>query len=311
MFGRFKQTTFIMVSYHTAVQAVSLLALAVWCFPCRADVGTFDPCKDFFYHAWFPKGPLGVPICQRYLNQYRFASLYNKTRRTPWFSAYIYTPPVGKRPKEVWKYEPQLAYAKADGNMVSFPHGKVDQNVVESQAVQLDYINSSYTRGHLNPSLHHQNPQDRESTFTLTNVVPQKLKSNDGPWADMENHVSQVLSTYCMGKAYIVTGVIPYQKDRWLRERRVAVPEYLWSAYCCPSYKTLPENLTDIFPTFAAVGRNDPNSTEEIVPIDRGKYKKKFWGYDVRLMPLRTLEMHLQKKYGTVFSIFHNQCSEP
>lgn len=203
----------------------------------------------------------------------------------------------------------QLAYAKADGNMALFPHGKVDQNIVESQAVQLDYINSSYTHGHLNPSLHHQDHQDRESTFTLTNVVPQKSGSNSGPWEMMEMNVSKLLTKYCNDKAYIVTGAMPYQTERWLNDHRVAIPEYLWSAYCCPNYTKPPENLGHVFPTFAAIGRNDPNSTEEIVPIDR-RTKKQFWGYDVRLMPLDTLEMYLRDRFGSFVRVFYNQCAE-
>ncbi|KPP71060.1 endonuclease domain-containing 1 protein-like [Scleropages formosus] len=287
-----------------------VLALAVWCC-CEADVGNFTACTRFFYSAWPPKGLQGVPICQRYLNQHRFATLYSRTHRRPWFSAYVFSTPTGKRPKEEWKFEPQLANSKADGNMIPFPPGKVDQNVADSQAIQLDYINSSYTRGHLNPSLHHQNPQDRESTFTLTNVVPQKEKSNDGPWASMEKRVSQLLNTYCKGEAYVVTGVIPYREEKWLREHRVGIPEYLWSAYCCPSYSlNLPSSLTSAFPTSAAIGRNDPNSTEEIVPIDRNK-SKRTRGYDVRFMPLDTLEMYLKQRFGVPFSVFYNQCSQP
>ncbi|KAG5854981.1 endonuclease domain-containing 1 protein-like [Anguilla anguilla] len=299
-----------MAGLHTAVSAASLLALATWCCHSRADVGDFTPCAYFLYHGSPPKGLLGVPICQRYLNQYRFASLYSRRNRAPWYSAYVFTRPAGKRPKDDWKYEPQLAYAKADGNMVSFPHGKVDQNIVESQAVQLDYFNSSYTHGHLNPSLHHQDPEDRNSTFTLTNVVPQKFGSNSGPWARMEMTVNKLLTKYCKDKAYIVTGTMPYQTEHWLKENRVAIPEYLWSAYCCPNYTKLPENLTNVFPTFAAIGRNDSNSTEEIVPIDWGE-KKEFWGYDVRIMPLDTLEMYLRDRFGTFVSVFYNQCSEP
>ncbi|KAJ8284418.1 hypothetical protein COCON_G00032680 [Conger conger] len=254
-------------------------------------------------------GLLGIPICQRYLNRYRFASLYSRRYRAPCYSAYIFSSPAGKRPKDHWKYEPQLAYPKADGNMVLFREGKVDPNIVESQAVQTDYINSSYTHGHLNPNLHHQDQETRSSTFTLTNVVPQKSGSNGGPWASLERNVSNLLKKYCKDKAYIVTGAMPYQTERWLKEHRVAIPEYLWSAYCCPNYTKPPENLRHLFPTFAAIGRNDPNSTEKIVPIDRGK-KKQFWGYDVRTMPLDTLEIYLRDRFGTFVSVFYNQCSE-
>lgn len=193
--------------------------------------------------------------------------------------------------------------------MIPFPPGPLDQNVVESQAVELDYINSTYTRGHLNPSLHHQTKESRSATFTLTNVVPQKVGSNDGPWEDLEWTVNKTLATYCLGKAYIITGIIPYRSDEhWLRNHRVAVPEYMWSAYCCPNYNhSLPKELKDTFPTFAAIGRNDPNSTEEIVPINR-MAKKRVWGYDMRQMPLETLEMYLRDRLHPAVSVFYEQC---
>lgn len=204
----------------------------------------------------------------------------------------------------------QLAHPEANGNMIPFPPGPLDQNVVESQAVNPDYINSSYTRGHLNPSLHHHTHEGRCSTFTLTNVVPQKCGSNDGPWENLEQTVSQTLAAYCLGQAYVVTGVIPYRSDgHWLRNHRVAVPEYMWSAYCCPKYNdSLPNHLKTHFPTYAAVGRNDPNSTEEIVPVNK-TVKKTFRGYDVRQMPLETLEMYLEDRFSSVIRVFYERCT--
>ncbi|XP_030626147.1 endonuclease domain-containing 1 protein-like [Chanos chanos] len=289
--------------------SVTLLVVGAWCGFSSGDVGDFSPCLKFFYQGWPPKGIAGTPICQRYENQYRFATLYGRSRRSPWFSAYVFSRPEGKRPRGHWKYEPQLAYPTAGGNMAYFPKSKLDPNVAESQAVPQDYSNSSYTRGHLNPSLHHQDRTDRKATFTLTNVAPQREGSNDGPWATFESQVNKTLSEYCKGVAYVVTGVIPYLKERWIKQRRVAIPEYYWSAYCCPSYsQSLPESLSKRFPTLAAIGRNDPNSTEEIVPVDRSK-KKPFLGYDVRPMSLQTLEMYLTKRYGTNFSVFYEQCS--
>ena len=194
--------------------------------------------------------------------------------------------------------------------MIPFPPGPVDQNVVESQAVEHDYINSSFTRGHLNPSLHHLSHEDRSSTFTLTNTVPQKAGSNGGPWETLEQTVNDTLAAYCLGKAYVVTGILPYQKDEpWLKDHRVAVPEYLWSAYCCPNFSNnLPAELRKTFPTYAAIGRNDRYSTEEIVPVNNTA-KKQFRGYDVRRMPLATLEMYLQDRFKAAVSVFYEQCS--
>ncbi|XP_028989679.1 endonuclease domain-containing 1 protein-like [Betta splendens] len=285
--------------------AAFVLALSL----CGADVGDFAPCLQFFYRSWPPKGLAGTPICQRYANQHHFATLYSRPRRSPWFSAYLYTAPAGKRPAASWKYEPQLADPRAAGDMIPFPPGPVDQNVVQSQAVEPDYINSTYTRGHLNPSLHHRSHDARTATFTLTNVVPQKVGSNDGPWEVLEQAVHKTLGAFCLGDAYVVTGVIPYRGgQRWLKEHRVAVPEYLWSAYCCPHYNhSLPQELSGTFPTYGAVGRNDPSSGEEIVPVSQAA-KRQFRGYDVRRMPLHTLEMYLRDRVSAELSLFYEQC---
>lgn len=92
--------------------SLAVLAFAGgWCL-CAADVGDFAPCLQVFYKSWPPKGLTGTPICQRYYNQYRFATLYSRPRRSPWFSAYLYTVPAGKRPTSSWKFEPQVRILK-------------------------------------------------------------------------------------------------------------------------------------------------------------------------------------------------------
>lgn len=111
-----------MVQTRLHFSAVPEINMSRWCtlavlvltfeglwHPGEADVGDFTPCLHFFYKSWPPKGLTGTPICQRYFNQYRFASLYSRARRSPWFSAYIYSAPAGKRPRVSWKFEPQVS----------------------------------------------------------------------------------------------------------------------------------------------------------------------------------------------------------
>lgn len=72
----------------------------------------FSQCLDFFYNKTPPQGITDVgyqPICQRYRNQYRFASLYHRQHREPLYSAYILSPADGKRPNVSWMYEPQVS----------------------------------------------------------------------------------------------------------------------------------------------------------------------------------------------------------
>lgn len=90
-----------------ALAAVVLAFAGHWILT-AADVGDFTPCLHFFYRSWPPKGLAGTPICQRYDNLYRFATLYSRARRSPWFSAYLYSVPAGKRPSASWKFEPQV-----------------------------------------------------------------------------------------------------------------------------------------------------------------------------------------------------------
>lgn len=99
------------MSRRVALAVVVLAFAGGWC-PCLADVGDFAPCLHVFYKSWPPKGLAGTPICQRYDNQYHFATLYSRPRRSPWFSAYLYSVPAGKRPSASWKFEPQVRLFK-------------------------------------------------------------------------------------------------------------------------------------------------------------------------------------------------------
>ncbi|KAL6117635.1 uncharacterized protein ACO6RY_15376 [Pungitius sinensis] len=141
----------------------------------------FSQCLDFFYKE---TPPTGIPaegyqrICQRYQNQYRFATLYHRQHRSPLYSAYKLSPPDGTRPEIEWMFEPQLADSRGSSEMQIFST-PVDQNVMESQAVEEDY-KSIFTKGHLNPTGHQKTEQDRMATFTLTNIVPQRMVSNNG-----------------------------------------------------------------------------------------------------------------------------------
>ncbi|XP_029298012.1 endonuclease domain-containing 1 protein-like [Cottoperca gobio] len=272
----------------------------------------FSQCLDFFYNKTPPKGidASGYqPICQRYKNQHHFASLYHRQRRAPLYSAYILSPADGKRPNSTWKYEPQLAFSRANPEMKSFQFQTlVDQNVIDSQAVFEDYRNSNFTKGHLNPSMHQKTKEDREATFTLTNIVPQQAGSNSGPWNGLENEVLSKFKAFCNGSMHVITGAMPYESDLVRINNRVSVPEYMWSAYCCPSYRSdLPKAVKVCFPTYAAVGRNDRNSGDEIVPVNvKARASKR--GYDVRRMSVETLEGILTQRLAMPISLFHGQC---
>ncbi|XP_039856685.1 endonuclease domain-containing 1 protein-like [Simochromis diagramma] len=263
----------------------------------------FKPCIEFFYAETIPQGISGdyQALCQHYENQYHFATLYDRNRRIPLFSAYILSPGDGPRPKNTnWMIEPRLVSDKVNTGMEYQKHP--DQNVKNSQAVNEDYKHSGYTRGHLAPSGHQQTEEDKEATFTLTNIAPQMEKFNNGPWNNLEDEMAERFKV-CTSKMYVITGVMPYEKDEPKINNRVTVPEYFWTAYCCPTFTAGPDQ--NYFPTYAAVGRNDPNSKDDIVK------KNTQDGHDVKEMSLEDLEKILQNRLKMPeMSLFKNKCKE-
>uniref|UniRef100_A0A3B4ZKQ8 Endonuclease domain-containing 1 protein-like n=1 Tax=Stegastes partitus TaxID=144197 RepID=A0A3B4ZKQ8_9TELE len=168
------------------------------------------------------------PICQTYRNERRFVTLYDVKNKIPVFSAYKYRGVDGKgRPKKHWKIEPQNMMSK--DKQISYKH----------QAVDTDFrSNGTFDRGHILPSSYACTENDKRSTFTLTNVVPQAGSFNKGSWSRMERCVQCVMDKYCTNSSgftegFVVTGAQPGSGK--VLNNRVNVPSALWSAFCCYS----------------------------------------------------------------------------
>uniref|UniRef100_A0AAY5KAE8 Uncharacterized protein n=1 Tax=Esox lucius TaxID=8010 RepID=A0AAY5KAE8_ESOLU len=175
------------------------------------------------------------PICQYFNDNYRFATLYDTTNRIPVFSAYKFTGDVkvGKRPP--WMIEPQV------GLLLS---GNSTMQQIFVQAGNRDYINSiedkGVNRGHLFPCCHAADTDTMNSTFTLTNIVPQAKTFNGGSWNTMECKVKGFLQDYCvdnnnMTQAYVVTRALPSENNKL--NYRVNIPSVMWTAFCCYNSK--------------------------------------------------------------------------
>ncbi|XP_077196452.1 endonuclease domain-containing 1 protein-like [Paroedura picta] len=198
-----------------------------------------DTCPQFFFRETPPRIGLTasymVPICQRYKNQYRYATLYDQENRIPVYSAYIYNPGQGKRPSN-WMVEPQLVDLWLQPEMTS--EGALLQKsrttkaaLEESQAVLQDYKNLiDYNRGHLNPNSHQPDPEAKKSTFTLTNIVPQFIKLNGGTWNNYEQQTMQRNTQGCK-ETFAVVGAVP--GNNYIAGGRVNKPSHVWSAACC------------------------------------------------------------------------------
>lgn len=180
---------------------------------------------------------------------------------------------------------------------MSFPTGYLHKSFEDSQAVLDDYSNVvQYERGQLNPDQHQSTIEDRAATYSLTNVVPLVREFDIKPWRDYIEKIRKRLNNFCLGKAYIVTGVTTTGNTiRRNNQNRVGIPEELWSAYCCTDYDiNAPHKIRNFFPSSAAIGKNSQGS-------------------EMSEMRVQDLEKHLRGKMNVDenFQIFYTNCHSP
>ncbi|XP_047452185.1 endonuclease domain-containing 1 protein-like isoform X1 [Mugil cephalus] len=179
-------------------------------------------------------------ICQTFEDTRTFVTLYDTKNKIPVFSAAKYRGDhEGKRPKpSPWMIEPQLDDTKSNINMAP----ENNQETYENQAVKKDYENNqSFDKGHLFPSSYGYDQIEKNSTFTLTNIVPQIGKFNQGTWNKMEQCIKCVMDKYCINnnnktEGYVVIGARPSNDNNTLK-KRINIPSMLWSAFCCYNSK--------------------------------------------------------------------------
>ncbi|XP_024866768.1 endonuclease domain-containing 1 protein-like isoform X2 [Kryptolebias marmoratus] len=264
---------------------------------------TISPeCKQFFYMGTPPRGLEEQPlkkICQFYSSKPRFVTLYDTISHIPVYSAYTFKRSDGSKKVDVpWMYEPQLSTVSGSREMESFPSLRVHKSFEDSQAVLDDYSDTvMFERGQLNPDEHQAHPDDKAATYTLTNVVPRVREFNIGPWKAHEHTIRKRLNNYCRGTAFVVTGVTTSgQMIRRLNINRLAIPTYLWSAYCCTDFDhNAPYSERSKFPAFAAHGLNDRENNR------------------VQEMTVQQLEDFLKRVtyVSSSFQIFYDNCAPP
>lgn len=182
--------------------------------------------------------------------------------------------------------------------MLPFPTGYLHMKFEDSQAVLDDYSDVVlYERGQLNPDQHQSTPEDRTATYFLTNVVPEIQEFNIGPWREYEERIRVRLNNSCHGKAFIVTGVTTRgSMVRRNNQDRLAIPEDMWSAYCCTNYdRKAPHNVRVLLPSHAAIAKNAKE------------------GNSIQEMPIQELEILLKNRMDIDqnLQIFYDNCMSP
>ncbi|XP_047433802.1 endonuclease domain-containing 1 protein [Mugil cephalus] len=266
-----------------------------------ATVSTdFRGCSQFFYKQTPPAGIRGTSpkrICQKYADKLRYATLYDGSRRLPLYSAYVFKKSDGKsRMDTPWMYEPQLVSEDESGDMRPLPLSEDSPPLIEdSQAVLEDYTDAViYKRGPLNPDVHQADPDDKSSTYTLTNVVPLVTDFLDASWYPYLDVIRRRLNNFCHGKSFMVAGVTvsrtTIQRDN---RNRLTVPKHLWLAYCCPWFdRNSPYEVRFMFPSYGGYALNEQT------------------GYSVVEVPLKMLETFLKSQADADdgVAIFYKGC---
>lgn len=87
-----------------------------------------------------------------------------------------------------------------------------------------DYTNSGFDRGHLVRSEERtRTPEDNETTFYTTNIVPQHHALNAGPWLQLEEYVEH-LCKEGNRELFIIAGPIYHDTSRTTIGRGISVP---------------------------------------------------------------------------------------
>ncbi|KAM4036016.1 endonuclease domain-containing 1 protein-like [Anomaloglossus baeobatrachus] len=265
-----------------------ILAVAIGTYAEVLD--SFNACLNYFYKGHIPSGFQGITksslfdpnnlpdgikklgvdsvvspayICQRYLNAYRYATLYDRGRRMPLYSAYIMNlhADLSKTcPRcKAFKVEAQLPYRNVESKEMTLYQdakealGKYNKkNNIEqresknrppellqtSQAVDEDYTNTEYQRGHLNPCGHQTACENSyNATFTLTNVVPMVPEVNNNIWSPYEKEMMKILADR-EDVIYIITGIVPGNVP--IKKDGLSAPTHVWNAYCHVSKEGIP-----------------------------------------------------------------------
>ncbi|XP_065137798.1 endonuclease domain-containing 1 protein-like [Paramisgurnus dabryanus] len=277
------------------IMNVSVLLLLI-CPSVISEVIDFSYCSRFFYQEQPPVIPgilensrsMGNPyktICQKYENEYRFATFYNTTNRIPVFSAYRFIgKKIIKRPGNIWRIEPELEPSPNDEMRVLY----------ENQAIDEDFFNNTYnmSRGHLYPSCHSCDNITANSTFTMTNAVPQKINFNNGSWNRLEKTAIDVMDEYCRDKqhngqvlAHVLTGAVP---GNTTLNNRVNIPSHMWMTFCCYNISS------SSWSSKAYWGANIEENINDNVTISERS--------------LEELQEFLSNVWVKITKLFHNNC---
>lgn len=169
-----------------------------------------------------------------------FISLFDTDRNIPFYSAYKVTP---QQAPFIGKYSRKDVRGRNWRN----PPGVPGLKNAYKEVIQQEPL----SRGHMNPvAINTFDKNFMKATFTLTNIIPQYIASNSGPWQIFEAKIRRYAADTCGSRArrgtlYLLTGTSEYNLATNLEENgdlhskvvhngvKLAIPRAVWTAGCC------------------------------------------------------------------------------
>lgn len=205
--------------------------LAAFAFTLVASVSAhagFESCPQFFVNGTPPKVSNTSPLKQRELCFDAFAILHSGQSKT---AVYV----VEKLSKaqlsdangevRTNKFYEEARLPSADRSRLEDYKARISQNGVEVR----------FDRGHMAPAGDMPNAQAMAQSFSLSNMVPQAPRNNQGAWAKSIEKATRKYVMRAEGDVYVFTGPVYAAPVQTLGPNQVWIPKHLYKLVYDPS----------------------------------------------------------------------------
>lgn len=202
--------------------------------------------QDFFFRS---ESPTLSESFENYelLNQKYYATLYDKTRKIPVYSA----------------YKLDSSMRRTSGRVGIW---KINHALLANQQPSTKTLDTGLHRGHLYPQFYAGKLEIKQLTNLVTNFAAQYGKFNQNTWKRLEEHLykasfDECIDRYRGAKSYFLTGVIP---GRNKSKSGINIPDYFWTAVCCDTSTATHQDYELKGWSFAYIVQNLPLKRLEI-----------------------------------------------
>lgn len=102
-----------------------------------------------------------------------------------------------------------------------------DKKIDSKSAVNSDYTNTNYDRGHMAPAAAFAfSEQAMTDSFLMSNITPQVPEFNRGMWKKLEEYIREKVILY--DQLYIITGCVVIGKTETIGKNKVGVPKVFY-----------------------------------------------------------------------------------